>query len=122
MKKIVTIGENQVALESNAATGLRYKQLFKADLLKDLGRLDEKEDMDQMDAINYISQLAYVMNMQAQKLIKEASEDNYVGWLENFEEADFQNEDTIMEILGVWNRNLITTSEQKNAQSPQQEK
>lgn len=122
MKKIVTIGENQVALESNAATGLRYKQIFKADLLKELGRLDEKEDIDQMDAINYIAQLAYVMNMQAQKLIKEASEDNYVGWLENFEEPDFQNEDTIMEIIGVWNRNIRTTSEQKNVQSPQQEK
>lgn len=119
MKKIVAIGETQVQLVSNAATAIRYKQIFKRDLLKDLGRLDGKENIDQLDAINYVTQLAYVMNMQAQNLVKTASEDNYIEWLENFEEYDFQNEDTIMEILGVWNRNLTTTGEQKNGQSPQ---
>lgn len=122
MKKIVAIGENQVALESNAATGLRYKQVFRADLLKDLGKLDGKEDIDQLDAINYIAQLTYIMNMQSQGQAKAANEDNYVEWLEQFEEQDFQNEDTSMEILGVWNRNLTTSSEQKNGQSPQQER
>ena len=122
MKKIVTIGENQVALESNAATGLRYKQVFQADLLKDLGKLDTKEDIDQLDAINYIAQLTYIMNMQSQGQAKAANEDNYIEWLEQFEEQDFQNEDTIMEILGVWNRNLTATSKQKNGQSPQQER
>ncbi|MCM1273193.1 MAG: hypothetical protein NC225_12325 [Clostridium sp.] len=119
MKKIIAIGETQVALVSNAATGLRYKQIFKSDVLKDLGRLDGKEDIEQLDAINYISQLAYVMNMQGKGTIKEASEENYIEWLENFEEEDFQNENTIMEILGVWNKNLKTTSEPKNGQSPQ---
>ena len=119
MKRIVTIGEKQVALESNAATGLRYKQVFRADLLKDLGKLDTKEDIDQLDAINYIAQLTYIMNMQSQGKAKEANEDNYIEWIEQFEEQDFQNEDTMMEILGVWNRNLATTSEQKNGQSPQ---
>lgn len=122
MKKIVTIGENQVALESNAATGLRYKQVFQADLLKDLGKLDRKEDIEQLDAINYIAQLTYIMNMQSQGQVKAANEHNYIEWIEQFEEQDFQNEDTIMEILGVWNRNLAATSEQKNGQSPQQER
>lgn len=122
MKKSIFIGETQTAFVSNAATALRYKQIFKRDLLKDLGRLDGKEDIERLDAIEYITKLAYVMNMQAQNRIKEASEDNYVDWLENFEEQDFQNEDTIMRILGIWNKNLTPTSEQKNAQSPQQEK
>lgn len=122
MKKIIAIGETQVALISNAATGIRYKQVFKRDVLKDLGRLDGKENIDQLDAINYISQLAYIMNMQGNGTIKNASEENYIDWLENFEEEDFQNEDTIMGILGVWNKNLIQTSEQKNGQSPQQER
>ena len=119
MKKIIAIGETQVQLISNAATAIRYKQIFKRDLLKDLGRINGKEDIEQLDAIEYISKLAYVMNMQAQSIIKEANEDNYVKWLENFEEQDFQNVDTIMEIIRVWNRNLATTSEQKNGQSPQ---
>ena len=108
-----------MAVESNAATAIRYKQIFKRELLKDLAMLENVEDVDKLDAIEYTSKLAYVMNMQNRKEIKEASEEGYIAWMEEFEEADFQDPAAITSILNVWNRNITTTSELKKNQSQQ---
>lgn len=119
MKSVISIGQREVAVESNAATAIRYKQIFRRDLLKDIAKLENVEDADKLDAIEYTSKLAYVMNMQNRKEIPTASEDSYITWMEEFEEADFQNPVTITSILNVWNRNITTTSELKKDKSPQ---
>ena len=119
MRSVIRIGQREVAVESNAATAIRYKQIFKRELLKDLAKLEDVEDVDKLDAIEYTSKLAYVMNMQNRKEIKEASEEGYIAWMEEFEEADFQDPAAITSILNVWNRNITTTSELKKDQSPQ---
>lgn len=113
MRSVIRIGQREVAVESNAATAIRYKQIFKRELLKDLAKLENVEDVDKLDAIEYTSKLAYVMNMQNRKEIKEASEEGYIAWMEEFEEADFQDPAAITSILNVWNRNITTTSELK---------
>jgi hypothetical protein len=119
MRSVIRIGKREVAVESNAATAIRYKQIFKRELLKDLAMLENVEDVDKLDAIEYTSKLAYVMNMQNRKEIKEASEEGYIAWMEEFEEADFQDPAAITSILNVWNRNITTTSELKKNQSQQ---
>lgn len=119
MRSVIRIGQREVAVESNAATAIRYKQIFKRELLKDLAKLENVEDVDKLDAIEYTSKLAYVMNMQNRKEIKEASEEGYIAWMEEFDEADFQDPAAITSILNVWNRNITTTSELKKDQSPQ---
>ena len=106
MRSVIRIGQREVAVESNAATAIRYKQIFKRELLKDLAKLENVEDVDKLDAIEYTSKLAYVMNMQNRKEIKEASEEGYIAWMEEFEEADFQDPAAITSILNVWNRNI----------------
>ena len=119
MRSVIRIGQREGAVESNAATAIRYKQIFKRELLKDLAKLENVEDVDKLDAIEYTSKLAYVMNMQNRKEIKEASEEGYIAWMEEFEEADFQDPAAITSILNVWNRNITTTSELKKNQSQQ---
>lgn len=119
MRSVIRIGQREVAVESNAATAIRYKQIFKRELLKDLAKLENVEDVDKLDAIEYTSKLAYVINMQNRKEIKEASEEGYIAWMEEFEEADFQDPAAITSILNVWNRNIKTTSELKKNQSQQ---
>ena len=114
MRSVIRIGQREVAVESNAATAIRYKQIFKRELLKDLAKLENVEDVDKLDAIEYTSKLAYVMNMQNRKEIKEASEEGYIAWMEEFEEADFQNPAAITSILNVWNRNITTTVREMN--------
>lgn len=117
MRSVIRIGQREVAVESNAATAIRYKQIFKRELLKDLAKLENVEDVDKLDAIEYTSKLAYVMNMQNRKEIKEASEEGYIAWMEEFEEADFQDPAAITSILNVWNRNITTTSELKKTKA-----
>lgn len=119
MKSVIRIGNREVAVESNAATGIRYKQIFKRELLKDLAKLENVDDMEKLDAVEYTSKLAYVMHMQNRKEVKEASEEGYIDWMEEFEEVDFQDPATIISILNVWNRNITTTSDLKKELSPQ---
>lgn len=122
MKKIIKIGENQISLVSNAATSLRYKSTFGKDLLKEMAKLDKVEDIDKIDAVDMLQRLAYIMNLQAGGKAAEANETDFVNWLEQFEESDFQDTETIVEILAVWNKNVRTTSELKKEVSPQHEK
>lgn len=117
MIKTIRIGEREVSLEANAATGIRYKQIFGQDILKKLAKMET--DIEKIDAINDIARLAYVMNRQSTKSVKEASEDDFIGWMECFEEQDFQDKDTIIEILSIWNRNFANLSQLKNEQSHQ---
>lgn len=119
MKKIIRIGEQEVALASNAATALRYKSVFGKDLLKEFAKLDKVDDTDKIDAVEMVEKLTYIMNLQNKGEIKEASEDGFVDWLEKFEESDFQKPETIQEILAIWNKNISTTSELKKGTSPQ---
>lgn len=119
MLKTINIGERQVSLEANAATGIRYKQIFGQDILKKLAKMETVDDIDKIDAIQDIAKLAYVMNKQANKSVKEASEDDYISWMEGFEEQDFQDRSTIIDVLCIWNRNFATMSELKNEPSPQ---
>lgn len=119
MIKTINIGERQVSLEANAATGIRYKQIFGQDVLKKLAKMETADDIEKIDAIQDIAKLAYVMNKQASKTVKEASEDDFITWMEEFEEQDFQDRNTVIDILCIWNRNFSSLSELKNEPSPQ---
>lgn len=97
---------------ANAATAIRYKQLFGADLGIALGQLLEQADMSVLQSVqgdgisteelspemmqvliwlttsglsDVIKQLAYIENMQAEKAdIPRLTEDDYIEWLEQF--------------------------------------
>ena len=119
MRKIINIGENEVALASNAATAILYKQTFHEDLLKSVSNLSATSG-DVLEAVEKIQKLAFIMAKQAEGtpfsvLSKELTEDGFMEWLCDFEESDFMDPDALIGVLGVWNKNFQSASEAKNA-------
>lgn len=90
MKKAITLsGGKTVELAANAATPFRFKQLFNTDLLKIFKHSTENE-ADQMDLADVITQLAYIMNRQAEGAdMNGISMDDFYSWLEDYEPMDF---------------------------------
>ena len=128
MVNTIRIGIKDIQLKSTATTAFRYKQIFGSDLKKDMVKLSEevkkkKDDNSKgLDMVYMVMQLAYVMQCQAKDEIKTASIEKYYDWLDDYEEDDFLNTDTINGILCAWNKSLESTSELKNQQSPQIER
>lgn len=95
MTKDITIGGAVVKMSGNAATAIRFKQVFGADLLRSFS--EQGENLD----INIVLQLGYVMYLQA-------SGSDFVGvgagdfltWLEGFETMDMFN--AAKDIVSVW--------------------
>lgn len=57
MTKDITIGGTVVKMSGNAATAIRFKQVFGADLLRSFS--EQGENLD----INIVLQLGYVMHL-----------------------------------------------------------
>ena len=108
MFKEVSIGEKKVPLKATASTIIRYRQVFKRDLLKSIGTNEEEVDA------GIIQELAYVMAMAAagEDMMK-LNEETYMDWLDQFDSFDIINPDTAMEIIEVWNASKVTASEAK---------
>lgn len=90
MRKTITLeGGKAVDLAANAATPFRFKQLFNTDLLKIFKQSTENEE-DQTDLADVITQMAYIMNRQAEGAdMNKISMDDFYTWLEDYEPMDF---------------------------------
>lgn len=76
--------ECTVPMLANAATPIRYKQLFNADILTGIVAADGTFDID------VVGQLAYIMAMSAAKIdMTTLSKEKYIDWLEGFDSATF---------------------------------
>lgn len=104
MEKKVTIGDKEVLFKANASTPLRYRAMFKSDLLKDMERL-QKENDDTTPVL----QLAFVMAKQADPTL---NLDIY-DWLDQFEMIPFYN--AMPEFLALWGESntSLETSKKK---------
>ena len=103
---IVKVDGKELEFAANAATPIRYKQIFKSDLMK------EFEDPEKMEYYSVVTQLAYVMNRQATKKgFSNASFEDFVNWLSGFSPLAFT--DAVEEILAVYTGSEETTSEPK---------
>lgn len=99
MTGAVKIGAASITLCGNAATPVRYKQVFHKDLLMSFRGLSDS-DFD----VDLVKQLAYVMAMQAEGAdFKAVSFDAFIEWLEQFEETDLLQ--AMPEIVGLWMTN-----------------
>ena len=90
MTKTITLeGGKDVKLAANAATPFRYKQLFGGDLLK-IFQQSAKSEEDSAILGDVVSQLAFIMNRQAEGAdMNHLSMDDFFAWLEGFEAMDF---------------------------------
>ena len=113
MKKELTIDGRTLALSANAATPVRYKMTFNSDLLTELSGVSK----DSPDFQDVITQMAYIMNKQAEGDIASLSFDNYLLWLETFDDPmTFVN--VAQEITNFYLQNMKTGSKSKNPKGP----
>lgn len=91
MYKEISIGKKtprKLALLSNGATPLFYKQIFNRDLLQYLTE-DGSDEGNMEIASDKIPELAYIMAKQAEKAdMQKLSFEDYMQWLEGFEALD----------------------------------
>lgn len=114
MQRDIQIGEKVIPMQANAATSLRYREIFKEDLLV---RLDEaKNDLSSYGNIELYERLGYIMAASAAgEDMKTLSQDGFVKWLEGFEFIDIIN--AAMDIMNTYygNKETKSTAKKKDA-------
>ena len=101
----INIGDKEVELAANAATPFRYKQVFGKDIFQILGN----EEKAQTEGVEAVTQLAFIMNKQAQKAdMNKLSYDEFITWLEDFGSMAFI--EASEDILNLYMENEKTTS------------
>ena len=132
MYKSITLqnakGEDvEIGFLANAATPLRYKNIFRNDLLtKFANAKKENEDGTVNFDIDFLPELSFIMAMQAKAAdnkevkLEKLSNNEFMDWLEGLD--SFTIEENSEEILSVYYGNTDTTSEAKKNSDKQSEK
>ena len=102
-------GGKTLEVLANAATQIRYKQVFHRNLMGFF--LGKGTDEDNAETVQ---ELAYIMARAAERAdMGKLSYDDYIEWLEGFEPLAFANQETASEIIDVYQGNQIADSEVK---------
>ncbi|MCR5404350.1 MAG: hypothetical protein K6E91_11120 [Butyrivibrio sp.] len=107
----------EVEMLANAATPLRYKMMFRKDLLTQFANAKTEDGKAINLDVDFISELAFIMAMQAKALndstikLDALSFEMYLKWLEQLD--SFTIESNGSEIVGVYAGNNFTSSEAK---------
>jgi len=108
MFKTIQIGGQTVDLLSNAATPIRFQQIFHKDLIKSLMDAAKERSI----AVSMAPELAFVMHQQAKKADMMAQNvDTFIEWLEGFGGMDFV--EAADEIWAVYYGTSVNESEPK---------
>lgn len=103
----IQIGSDTIRMCGNAATPIRYKGIFHRDLMMTFKGMTA--DMFEADIVK---ELAFVMAQQARGADwKQVTFDDYVSWLEAYEEMDILSKSA--EIIALWVDNSETTVKNK---------
>lgn len=114
LKKVIRIGDREVAFRSSATVPRLYRAKFKRDIFKDLSKLESsykgsKDAGDEfaIDDLEIFENVAYIMAYHADSSIP----DNINDWLDQF--GMFSIYEVLPEILSLWGTNLVTDVESK---------
>lgn len=127
MRKTIELSNRAIALESNAATPLVAKRVFKIDFFTYFQDISSKDVGERSEAI---MRLAFVMCKQAEvsatlpgaseqlaELLK-LTEDDFLAWSVGIEFDDMINT-LLPQALDLWMGNNKTNSSPKNLHAPQ---
>ena len=132
MFKTITLKDakgNDIDVEflANAATPLRYKSIFKADLLTSFANArSEKPDGTVSYNIDFLPELSFIMAMQSKAAddekvrLDKLGMNDFINWLETLDSFTLENH--AEEIVSVYYGNTETTSEAKKNNEEQSEK
>lgn len=115
MYGVIKVGERDLPLLANAATPIRYKQVFHRSLMPFF--LGQESDGDSAEMVG---ELAYVMARAAEGAdMNKLSFDDYVNWLEGFDAMAFSKPDTAGKVMDIYAGNQTTDAEvKKNHDQP----
>lgn len=113
MEKTIKIGGESIKMKATAATSLFYRKCFHQDLMQAITRATESGDSVAVD-VEIITNLAYIMAKEAKGKAFEASEEDEIKWLSQFDSFDLIENETAAEIIGLYTGQQETTSESKN--------
>jgi hypothetical protein len=92
MEKVIKIGTKDVALQANAATPIRFRNIFGKDLLTIVSEGTSPEGIDMKVASEVAPELAFIMAKSAEKAdMTKLNEAKMIEWLEQFEPMDLIN-------------------------------
>lgn len=101
-------------LLANAATAIRFKQIFGVDLLSKFANAQTETENGTKYEIDFIPELAYIMAMQAKQdrtALDKLNRTSFIDWLEQYDSFAFEN--AAEEIINVYVSNLPGSSEAK---------
>lgn len=112
MFKELKIGDKTIPMLANGATPLRYRLVFKKDIIEEL----QLAENDYSKVTNSVPELAFIMAKQAEASqggedLNLLSFDKYMAWMEQFEPMDliYASDD----IIDLYMGNNQTSSESK---------
>lgn len=118
--------EEPTQLLANAATPLRYKHVFEDDLLTEIANAHKTDENGrEIYQIDFISELAFIMAMQADALsdktikLEKLNYEKYVDWLEQYDGMAFES--AAEDILNVYVGNAVSDSKSKKNTEGQSE-
>lgn len=112
MLKEIKLGDKVVPMVVNAATPIRFRNLFGKDLLTTIFEGSREGGVDLTVASEIAPELAFIMAKAADKSDMNAlSVDMYLKWLEDFGPLDFVN--ATEEIFNFYYGDQVTTADSK---------
>lgn len=114
--KMIKVAEKEIAVRPTALTPFLFKRMTNKDLLKAL--TDKKTE--QVDKLDLIIQLFYIMAMQAttmdvtQQFAKAEDKEEFYKFLDSISSGVSFNQEFMTEVISVYTQNAKTTSESKN--------
>lgn len=109
MYREILIGKESVPMKATGATPIRYRMVFKEDVLNEFATVGENYGL----AIDTICKLAFIMAKSAEDNadLSKLNLDAYVEWLDRFEPFDITN--AAESVVDLYLGNSIGTSEVK---------
>jgi hypothetical protein len=109
MYREIKIGAKNVPMKATGATPIRYRLVFKEDVLTEFSSVGDNYAV----AIDTLSKLAFIMAMSADDSVdmSKINIDSFVNWLDGFEPFDITNASD--EIVDLYMGNTVGQSEVK---------
>lgn len=116
MYKEIKLGEKIVPMIANAATALRYKQVFGKEMMGEFQDIEK----DTVKGMNALPELTFIMAKAAEAKegkadMNKLNQEIYIEWLEQFDPMDIP--DAASDIVDLYMGNTKTTSEPKKNES-----
>lgn len=112
MYREIKVGDKQVPMLANAATPIRYRQVFGKNLLQ---YFTGEASNSEMAAVT--GELAYILARAGEGAdMNKLNIDDYIEWLEGFEAVAWIDPETVKQVVGLYLGNMDGLSSAKKNQ------